>query len=125
MNEREVREALRAASWPRPSRELRARIETISVVATGIPWTDRVWYSRGWRMTTAAAAMCLITLHAWLSPEPTQFHAPDEETTQALQQLVQATGVPEDIASMLARRVAPDAHTSSAELQLLLAGGLR
>jgi hypothetical protein len=124
MNRREVREALRAAPWPKPSRELRSRIDAVSVAPTRISWTDRVWYSRGWRMTAAVAAMSFIAMHAWLSPEDNQAHPADEVTTQALLQVVQATGVPEDTASVLVRRVLA-ADTSRADLQLLLSEGLR
>jgi hypothetical protein len=125
MNAGDIEDTLRSAAWPMPSQDLRARIDVISVVPTRIPWTDRLWHSRSWRMTTAGAAVFVIAVHAWLSPDGNGTPAVDVATTQALQHLVETTGVSGDTASALARRLLPGPKASRAERQLLLSGELR
>ena len=105
MNERELCERLRAAEWPAPSADLAARVAAIRVRSERISWSDRIWYSRAWRIGIAAAILGTVALDVWdgraASRVAPTVVAAEVETTQ---ELIRSAGVPDDAAALIARR---------------------
>jgi hypothetical protein len=66
MTRAEIERHLRRARWPEPPAHLRARVLAAAPTANRpVTWADRVWFSRTWRVTAAAAAagaMAMVSL---------------------------------------------------------------
>lgn len=62
MTNKDLDERVRAHRWPELSPDLRARVMAAAVVpAPQITWSDRVWFSRAWRLSAAVAFLFLIS----------------------------------------------------------------
>ena len=60
---RDIEDRLRQLSWPAPSAGLRDRVLSTAVVtAQPLTWSDRMWFSRAWRLTAVGAALAIIVL---------------------------------------------------------------
>ncbi len=63
MKLKDLESRLHQIAWPPPSEGLRARIVwEAPIVAGSIAWSDRVWFSRAWRLSMAAAILALLTV---------------------------------------------------------------
>ena len=116
MNDLDLKRRLRSARWPSPSPELRARIEATAVRPRESAWSDRMWYSRTWRLGMAAAGIALIALDYWAAPGTTSPTASTNRAgvePQTIEDLVRSAGLPDDMAASIARRslIAPRAST--------------
>ena len=106
MNGEDPVDRLLGAEWPVPSPELRARIAATVVRPSAISWSDRLWYSRAWRVGMAAIAVGCLALNHWSAPVagPVAVSAREEAERQMAEHLVQSVGLPADAAAALARR---------------------
>lgn len=68
----EIEDRLRQLSWPEPSARLRDRVLSTAVVtAQPITWSDRMWFSRAWRLAAVGAALAIVVLdRVAASPRP-------------------------------------------------------
>lgn len=63
MTRKDMEDSVRRLGWPAPEASLRDRVLSQTVIeARTIPWSDRVWYSRTWRVSMATAALALVAL---------------------------------------------------------------
>jgi len=59
----EIEKHLRQSRWPNPSPDLRARVLAAAPRVVGaVTWSDRVWFSRGWRIAAAAVVVGVIAI---------------------------------------------------------------
>jgi hypothetical protein len=71
-----------------------------------ISWIDRLWFSRAWRPSMAAAAVIIVSVGQWAAAWP-ELSVPATSPlvqTQALEELVQQSGIPAAEAASLVRR---------------------
>ena len=60
----------RDTAWPALSSDLRTRVlAEATVVAPSITWSDRVWFSRTWRLGFTAAAFVLLAINQFSRSE--------------------------------------------------------
>ena len=127
MNTPDLQERLRRATWAAPSPELRARVMTqANVVVAPIVWTDRIWFSRGWRRGALGTAIVLLAIAVWpLSSAPER-----SLTTQAVaaaraaEEVVRDAGLDSEMAAAVARRAANRSRPPAPARDLMLAGSL-
>jgi hypothetical protein len=63
MKRSEIEDQVRQTPWPAPSPQLRDRVLSTGVVAAPtITWSDRIWFSRAWRLSALAIALGLVVL---------------------------------------------------------------
>ena len=112
----DIKASIRHASWPEPSPELRARVLRDSpLVECPVAWTDRIWFSRGWRLslTTATfgcAALIYVTGPSTIADAPT----PGEVAkVAAIEETMREAGVPPDEAAVFARRTVADSRLAA------------
>ena len=109
MNSREVERRLRHARWPEPSGDLRARVlSEVAVRPQAIAWSDRVWFSRSWRVSMAAATLLLLTVKMWPEARGRTNFAPSPRVTaeiQMIEETVREAGLPAAVATSFARRM--------------------
>ena len=139
MNRREIEERVRQINWPAASPDLRDRVLSTAVVAgPRATWSDRLWFSRGWRLSALAAALVVVAVDHFstvprstgASPAPyamAQAQAVDEAARQA--------GLPPEAAASFARRALSEASRSGTpaqtgptalrEFEVDMAGGTR
>jgi len=105
---------VRDHAWPAPSSELRARVlAEATVVAPDITWSDRVWYSRTWRLGVVAAALALVAINQLSTSSAVCCPVGAMQTRAESDALVQASveiGVPADVAASIARRALTEAR---------------
>ena len=130
---------IRDMEWPEPPPELRDRILSHAAGAFAeagpVTWSDRLWFSRTFRWSVAAAFAALIALGQW--PESNASDGGSERNglamtgAQILQDVVEDAGVPPDFAASLVRRTliaggpAASPQETMATLQLLERNGER
>ena len=96
---------VRQIEWPEPSENLRTRVLETPMDAALVTWSDRIWFSRTWRVSIASAAVALIVMGQWATRGPAIQSSPSStEQTQALEAAVIDAGIPADMASKMARR---------------------
>jgi hypothetical protein len=124
MNEQDPVHRLRGIKWPAPSPELRARIQTTRVRPSAISWSDRLWFSRVWRVGMAAAATGFFALDYWAAPGagPVAVSAREQAEQQTAEELVQWIGLPADAAAALAHRRVMASRAPALERAWLIAG---
>ena len=124
MTDRDLIDRLRSAEWPAPSPELRARIATTAVKPGLIAWSDRVWYSRTWRVGMAATAIACLVLDYSVPPVRPLVTTTASETaeTRTVEELVLAAGLPQDFATVLARRSFMTPQSSARDRAALITG---
>lgn len=94
-------------TWPAPPPNLRARVLSAATVAgQPITWSDRMWFSRGWRLSAVATLIIVAfelqsssTRPAGLSPTPQAL-----AEARAIDEIGVQLGLPPDVAALLARR---------------------
>jgi len=123
MNDSDPVERLRKAEWPAPSLELRARVVAVAVRPRRTAWSDRVWFSRRWRVGLATAAVALVALDYWAVPGSAPvFSVPIQADVQAIEDLARSAGLPDDAAASIARRTLIVTRASAAERASLIPG---
>ena len=102
----DIENRIRQMEWPAPSDSLRARIMAeASPAAAPIVWSDRVWFSRTFRWSVAAAIVGLIGFGQWAGRGPNfpvSMIPPAE--IEAIQAAVIDAGLPAADAAVLVRR---------------------
>lgn len=123
---RDIEDRLRQLSWPGPSAGLRARVLSTAVVtAQPITWSDRMWFSRAWRLAAVGAALAIVVLdQVAASPRPPAFAATGQALAAArvIDDVGRELGLPPEVAASLARRVlseVPLTRQSQAASELL------
>lgn len=107
MTRKHLEQRLRGMAWPATSAELRARVmESAPRHEQRIDWIDRLWFSRAWRLSMAAAAVVTVLVGQWAAarPEPSVPPTSPLVQTQALEELVRQAGIPAEEAASLVRR---------------------
>jgi hypothetical protein len=121
----EIERRLRQSGWPAPAAELRARVLAAApIVDHRVTWSDRVWFSRAWRIAAAAAVVAAIAIESLPgTTDRTAFVAPPQAVAEA--QAIDATGremgLPPNVAQALARRAVAMAARPPADRQASLA----
>ena len=107
MRDTDLQASIRRAAWPDPSPELRARVlQDSALVERPLALTDRIWFSRGWRLSLAATTFGVIAL-GYLSGA-SAIVAPrmpgEMARIVAIEETMRDAGLPADEAAMFARR---------------------
>jgi hypothetical protein len=129
---RDVEERIRRTAWPEPPAELRARIlQAAPRDQPAVAWGDRLWFSRAWRWSFAAAAVAIVVIGQWAAdrPQPAPSEVPTLARMEALEGLMRQAGLSaEDAAALVQREMSRRATSappsvSSAIADLLPAEG--
>ena len=104
----DIEHRVRQVPWPAPPPDLRARVlSAVSVVGQPITWSDRMWFSRAWRLSAVAAALVVVGLE-YLSGVPRSAElAPAPQAlveARAVDEIGRQAGLPSDVAESLAGR---------------------
>jgi hypothetical protein len=104
----EIERRLRQARWPEPAAELRVRVlATAPIVGHRLTWSDRVWFSRAWRMSAAAAVVAAIAIESFPgTTDRSAIVAPPQAVAegQAIDATGREMGLPPNVVQALARR---------------------
>jgi hypothetical protein len=130
MSQKHIEDRVRHIDWPGPSPDLRDRVLSSAIfVEHSITWSDRVWFSRAWRLSAAAAALTIVLLDQFSgSQRPAGFTASAQALAEAqvIDETGRQVGLPPDLAQSLARRSMAEAsraqeqpRSASAFLQAL------
>jgi hypothetical protein len=109
---------LRQIAWPVPPADLRARVlSAVPAASPAVGWSDRVWFSRAWRLTAVAVVLVAATVE-YLSGPTRSSAATGSPQAVAEARFVDETarqaGLSPDEAAALARRaVAAERRTRS------------
>jgi len=121
----DVEDRVRRIAWPEPPAALRKRVlSTARFAGAPVTWADRVWYSRRWRLATAAAIVSAIALASMPGSDVPRFtpltNAP---VSQAIDEIGNELGLPSDLTFTLARRavVADSNHPMRDRIDVALA----
>lgn len=118
MNSKELERRLRQLPWPEPSRELRARVLAESTVRPQfIIWSDRVWFSRAWRLSMAALVIAVFIIRAWPGPTTAAVFDPSPRAladAKAIEETGRDIGLPAAVAASLSRRALTQTSRSRA-----------
>ena len=131
MNTRDLKERIRLVSWTNPSPELRARVlAEPRVTNASVTWTDRIWFSRGWRQSAVAASVVLITMALWPARETPEPSTRVDAVIALVEEVALETGFAPDQAAALARHAVRESQARAATdefdmAQALLQGGDR
>ena len=108
MNVEDVERHVRRMRWPDPSGDLRARVlaqeKTPPEVIT---WSDRVWFSRTWRVSMAAIVIAILAGRAWPGSDAAVSSGPSAQAlaeANAIEEVGRDLGLPDAVAATLARR---------------------
>ncbi len=137
MTDADLRTSIRQADWPDPSPDLRARVlRDSALVERSLARTDRIWFSRGWRRSLAAATVGVVALGYLSGTSPIADPPTPGELARvsAIEETMREAGLPPGEAGMFARRAVGSRSPAwsmhaSASLQRLetfeVNGGLR
>ena len=121
MKQTDIEERVRQLTWPVPSRGLRDRVVSAGAVVPrqSITWSDRMWFSRAWRLSAVAVTAVFVALE-YLSGPPRVAGAPAPPhvlaEARAVDDIVRQLGLSADVAASLARRALFEtAHPSPAD----------
>ena len=107
MRDTDLQASLRRAAWPDPSPDLRARVlRDCALVERPLARTDRIWFSRGWRRSLAAASVAVIAL-GYLSGTSAIADPPtlgEMARVAAIEETMREAGLPPGEAGTFARR---------------------
>ena len=105
----DVETRLRQVAWPAAPPGLRARVlSAVPATSPAVSWSDRIWFSRAWRLAAIAAVAMLIALEQLAGPGVAVSRAVAEsipEDVSAVAEAVRDAGLPADQADALARRM--------------------
>ena len=130
MTREDIEERVRQISRPAPSALLRDRVLSAAVVLEQpISWSDRVWFSRAWRLSAVGAAFAIVVLDQFSSsPRPAGLPATPQALAEAqvIDETGRLVGLPPEVAASFARRAMAEAlrpqvqsHSPSELLQAL------
>jgi hypothetical protein len=112
MKSTDIEDRVRQMSWPAPSDDLRARILAAAPVErASIAWSDRVWFSREWRYSMAAATVVLLAVQVLSGLGGTVNVVPTPRAlaeAQAIEETSREIGLPAELTALLARRVSTE-----------------
>jgi hypothetical protein len=113
MTPQDIQDRVRHATWPEPSQGLRDRVLSAAVVVSQpISWSDRVWFSRAWRLSAVAATLAIVLLDQFSGAHRTAAFAPTPQTladARVIDETGRQLGLPPDVARSLAQRVISEA----------------
>jgi hypothetical protein len=118
MKPTDLQARLRGIAWPAPSPELRARVLAAeSLIGPSIAWSDRLWFSRAFRVSLVAVGMGLLTLDqlsgtreaAALMPSPSAV-----AQVQAIEDTARQLELPAEATAALARRALAESRARPA-----------
>jgi hypothetical protein len=128
----DIERRVRQIRWPDPSADLRRQVvSTISVADARVTWSDRVWFSRAWRIAAAAIVLAAIGVESFSG---TADRTRSAETplavaeAHAVDDAGRELGLPAQTAERLARSASAGERRSAADratLELLAAEGDR
>jgi hypothetical protein len=103
----DIEHRVRQVTWPAPPPDLRDRVlSASSVVAQPITWSDRMWFSRAWRLSAAAAVLVCVVVE--LSGSSRSARVPPSPQALAEARMADDTGreagLPPAVAAWIARR---------------------
>jgi hypothetical protein len=101
MTRTDIENRIREIEWPAASAALRSRVVAAAPTAPPVMWSDRVWFSRTFRWSVAAAFIALISVGQWSGPNLVE---PATAAAARVQILAIEAGLPADVAASLARR---------------------
>jgi hypothetical protein len=102
--ERRIRQLPRAE----PSKALRERVMSSPVPARQLTWSDRVWFSRAWRLGAAGVLAGVVAVELCVGSPGASRVGPAPQAVaeaRALDATGQELGLPEGAASTLAERI--------------------
>ena len=110
MKPAEIEARTRQISWPAPPADLCARVLS-AVPTTSLPvsWSDRVWFSRGWRLAAATAVLILAVLESMSGPARSPAPPASAQAVadaSVIEETARQAGLSPDQATALARRAA-------------------
>jgi hypothetical protein len=104
----EIEHRLRQIAWPEPTPGLRVRVlSAVLVVGSRVTWSDRIWFSRAWRLAAAATLAGGITLDSLSDTTAVARFTPGPHAladAQVLDDTGPDIGLPADFVASLARR---------------------
>jgi hypothetical protein len=106
MKDVEIEAAVRGIPWPKPGRALRARVLMTPVVTMQAGWSDRIWFSRAWRIAAAAILVFAVSI-VWLDRprlQPPLATAQAKANAQAVELAGDVLGLPAEFTASLLRR---------------------
>lgn len=119
LSRREIEGRLRRVTWPAPSSDLRDRVLSAAVVVSPpISWSDRVWFSRAWRLSAVAATLAIGLLDQFSGAHRSVAFTPAPQTladARVIDETGRQLGLPPDVAASLAQRVITDASRPVAQ----------
>ena len=121
MKQKDIEDRVRQISWPGPSPNLRDRVLSIAVIAQQpITWSDRIWFSRAWRLAAVGVALAIVLFDQLSSSTRPAAYTPTPQVlaeAKAIDEAVREMGLSQEVAAALARRVLSDASRMSAQPQ--------
>jgi len=113
MKQQDVERLVRQMTWREPSPALRARVLSAATVAGEIvTWSDRVWYSRGWRLSAAGAVLSLLLFDQFSTSSRSADFAPASQAVAeatVIDETGRQMGLAPEVASAFARRALSEA----------------
>lgn len=112
MDDKDVEDLLRAHQWPEVPPDLRQRVMSAAAVSgERLSWSDRVWFSRTWRLAAAAAVVVLVALDqsTRVTFPPATASPQVMAQAQAIETVAQEAGLPAQTAAWLAQRSVDEA----------------
>ena len=104
----DVETRVRQIAWVAPPADLRARVLTAAPLPSpAISWSDRVWFSRGWRLAAVAAVLILVAVDQLSGPTPSPAGAASVRAVAEasfVDETARQAGMSPDEAAALARR---------------------
>ncbi len=106
MKRKDIEHRVREASSPRPSPQLRDRVLSAAVVSVpSITWSDRVWFSRTWRLSAVAVVLAVIVLDEMSGVAPSADVPADAiAEAQVIDDASWPPGLPPAVGALLVRR---------------------
>ena len=120
MNQDEVERRIRQIVWPEPSQDLRVRVLAAAAVRQErLTWSDRMWFSRGWRFAGAAATIAAIAVASWNSTDRNRVLVTTEAraSAQAVSDVSRALGMPLDLSASLLQRTLAEPRTLASDVR--------
>ena len=103
----DIEQGVRRMSWPAPSADLRQRVlSAASVIGPPITWSDRLWFSRAWRLSAAAALLAIVALDGLSGSSDSRLAPAPRASADArvVDEIGREIGLPPPVAAAIARR---------------------
>jgi hypothetical protein len=109
MKEIDLQRRVRNLRRLEPSGLLRDRVVSVDLLAAPrVTWSDRVWFSRGWRLAAASAAIAAMAVGAIPDRSDAGAITPSRQALTdagAVQEAGQQLGLPADLTLTLEKRI--------------------